>query len=195
MNHATTIRSAARALAARHALAALAIIVLVAGLAGPAAADEPTRWLNVHVTEPGTETNVEVHLPLSLVVSVIDSINVEGFEAGKIDLELDDADIDWPAVLAAVAEAPDGEFVRAKTQDADVSIVKRQAMIYVDVTEHEGDNAVVKVTLPVALLQSLNIDNQNKVDVKALLGSIDQLPDGELVRVTSDDANVRIWVE
>jgi len=195
MSHTTTIRSAVRAVALRQIPAALAVIVLVAGLAGPAAAEEPTRWLNVNVTEPGTETNVEVHLPLSLVISVLDGINVEGFEAGKIDLELEDADIDWPVVIAAVAEAPDGEFVRAKTQDADVSIVKREDMIYVDVTEHEGDEAVVKVTLPVTLLSSLNIDNENKVDVKALLASIDTLPDGELVRVSSNDANVRIWVE
>lgn len=179
----------------RRLLSTAAILALVISLGSTALADETTRWINVHVTEPGTEINVEVRLPLSLVISVIDGINVESFHGGMVDLELDDAEIDWPAIIKAVAEAPDGEFVRAKTEDADVMVVKRDGMMTVDVNEHGGDNTVVKVSLPVSLLSALNIDSENRVDVKALLAGFDRLPDGELVRVTSNEANVRIWIE
>ena len=71
-------------------------------LAGPALATDTTRWLNVHVTETHAGTNVEVHLPLSLVLSVLRSVDVEHFHSGKVDLEIHDADIDWPQLLSAI---------------------------------------------------------------------------------------------
>ena len=35
----------------------------------------------------------------------------------------------------------------------------------------------------------------NTLDVAALLQSLDKLPNGELVKVTSNEANVRVWIE
>ena len=36
---------------------------------------------------------------------------------------------------------------------------------------------------------------ENTLDVAALLQSFDKLPNGELVKVTSNEANVRVWIE
>ncbi len=172
--------------------AALAAILM---LALPMAAADETRWLNVHVTEAEEGANVEVHLPLQLVLAVINSVDVDNFHAGKVDLEISDADIDWPQLLAAVKEAPDGEFVKVDTEDAQVRVSKTGGTLYVHVVENGEDNAVVNVSLPMAIIDGLDIDENNQIDVAALLSTFDQLPDGDLVTVTSDEATVRVWVE
>ena len=170
------------------ALATMLIMVL------PMAAADETRWLNVHVTEAEEGANVEVHLPLQLVLAVINSVDVDNFHAGKVDLEISDADIDWPQVLAAVKEAPDGEFVKVDAKDARVRVSKSAGTLYVHVEENE-ENAIVDVTLPMAVIDGLAIDENNQIDIAALLSTFDQLPDGDLVTVTSDEATVRVWVE
>lgn len=171
-------------------LVALALLVTL-----PLTASDDTRWLNVHVTEMEDGTDVKVHLPLSLILAVINSVDVENFHGGKVDLEVSDVDVDWPQLLAAVKQAPDGEFVKVTGDDANVQVSKRDGTLYVNVIETEEANATVNVTLPMAMIDSLHIDENNQIDVAALLQSFDQLPSGDLVTVQSDDANVRVWVE
>ena len=175
------------------------IILLAVALmvAGTALATDSTRWLNVHVTEQHAGTNVEVHLPLSLVLSVLKSVDVDHFHAGKVDLEIDDADIDWPQLLAAIKDAPDGDFVKVDADDANVLVSKRGGTLTINVTEigEEGENAVVKVTLPDTIIDALSIDEENRIDLAVLLQSFEQLPDGDLVTVDADDATVRVWIE
>ncbi len=177
----------------RKSLVLLSMVLLVAGFGF--AGDIDTKWLNVHVTEADDDTNVEVHLPLNLVLALIDAVDAENFHDGVVDLELDDVEIDWPQVLAAVKEAPAGQYVTVDSNEAKVKVTKENNMILVHATEIEGDNAEVDVRLPLALVDAININEENQLDLKALLESLEQLPDGELVRVTSDEANVRVWIE
>jgi hypothetical protein len=164
-------------------------------LAGPAFAADSTRWLNVHVTEAEEGTNVQVHLPISLVLSVIGAVDVEKFHGGKVDLDIHDADIDWPQIFQAIKDAPDGEFVKVDATDADVLVSKTQGTITIDVNQHEEEQAVVKVTMPATIIDALSLDENNRIDVAALLRSFDTLPSGDLVTVDSPDANVRVWIE
>ena len=169
-----------------------AIIVLVAGFA---LAAEETRWMNVHVTEHIEGTNVEVHLPLNLVLSVLKSVDVENFHRGHVDLDIDDVDIDWPEILAAVKDAPDGQFVTVDSPDAKVNVRKQGGTLLIDVAEIDGDKAKVKVTVPMEFMDALSINEESQIDVAALLAGFDKLPNGELVTVESDEANVRVWIE
>lgn len=169
----------------------LAIVVLVL-TAGMAAAEEPQRWLNVDVAEAG-DTSVKVRLPLGMVLALLDAVNTKEMARGRVDLHLEDADVDWPAVLRAVRSAPDGEFVQIESKDADVRVGKRAGTLHITVREDTGDERV-EVTLPEVLIDALVIED-NRLDLKALLTQLDRLPGGELVRVTSADTNVRIWVE
>ena len=174
------------------------IILAVALLAAtPSLATDTTRWLNVNVTEPHGGTNVEVHLPLSLVLAVLQSVDVEHFHSGKVDLEIHDADIDWPQLLSAIKEAPDGDFVKVDADDANVRVSKNGGTLTIDVTEtgEEGDHAMVKVTVPDTIIDALSIDEENRIDLAVLLQSFDSLPDGDLVTVDADDAKVRVWIE
>jgi hypothetical protein len=172
--------------------ATLCALLLVA--AGTAIGAE-TLWLNVHVTEHTDGTNVEVHLPLDLVLTVIRNVDVENFHAGMVDLEIDDVDVNWSEIMKGLRDAPDGEFVKVDAPDANVLIRKEAGTIRIDVTETSEDNAKVKVTVPSTMIDALIVDEENRIDVAALLQSFEQLPDGDLVTVEAEDANVRVWIE
>jgi hypothetical protein len=176
----------------RNALGMLAAAVLL--LAGTAAADGETRWVNVNVDEASSGTKVEVRLPLDLVLTVLDGVKVDHFDAGKVKLDVD-ADVDLPKILAAVAAAPDGKFVKVEDPEANVEVTKQAGMLLVKVVSKQAEHEVVDVKLPVQLLNAFTVDEQNRIDVKALLASLAALPHGDLVTVTSTDANVRIWIE
>jgi len=175
----------------------LALIALVVLLAAPAAsAGEQTRWVNVHVTENSSNTNVEVHLPLNLVLTVLRNVDVENFHGGRVDLDLDeDFDINFPEIMAAIKEAPDGKFVTVTSDEADVNVHKQGGTLYVTVNQKDDEMAKVEVTVPLELMDALSFGEENTLDVAALLESLDRLPDGDLVTVTSNEANVRVWIE
>ena len=172
------------------------LVAVVALLVAPAVnAEETTRWVNVHVTENSSNTNVEVHLPLNLVLTVLRNVDVENFHGGHVDLELDDVDIDFPEIFKAMKDAPDGKFVTVTSDEADVNVRKEAGTLYVTVNQKEDEMAQVEVTMPMSMMDALSFGEENTLDVAALLESFDQLPDGELVKVTSKEANVRVWIE
>lgn len=175
----------------------LVLVALAALLAAPtASAGDETRWINVHVTENSTNTNVEVHLPLNLVLTVLRNVDVENFHGGQVDLDLDeDMDINFPEIIAAVKDAPDGKFVTVTSDEADVNVHKQGGTLYVTVNQKDDEMAKVEVTVPLELMDALSFGEENTLDVAALLQSMDQLPNGELVKVTSNEANVRVWIE
>jgi hypothetical protein len=176
----------------RYSTVLFAAILMVAL---PLSATDDTRWLNVHVIESEGGANVKVHLPLPLILAVLNSVDVENFHGGKVDLEISDAEIDWPQLLAAVREAPDGEFVTVDSDEANVRVSKSGGTLYVNVVENEEHNATVNVQVPMTMIDALHIDENNQIDVAAFLSSFDQLPKGDLVTVDADDAKVRVWVE
>jgi hypothetical protein len=175
----------------------LALVALAALLAAPAAfAGDETRWINVHVTENSSNTNVEVHLPLNLVLTVLRNVDVENFHGGQVDLDLDeDMDINFPEIIAAIKDAPDGKFVTVTSDEADVNVHKQGGTLFVTVNQKDDEMAKVEVKVPLELMDALSFGEENTLDVAALLHSLDRLPDGDLVTVTSNEANVRVWVE
>jgi hypothetical protein len=175
----------------------LTLVALVALLAAPTAfAGDETRWINVHVTENSTNTNVEVHLPLNLVLTVLRNVDVENFHGGHVDLNLDeDMDINFPEIMRAIKDAPDGKFVTVTSDEADVNVHKQGGTLFITVNQKDDEMAKVEVTVPLELMDALSFGEENTLDVAALLESLDELPNGELVKVTSNEANVRVWIE
>lgn len=153
------------------------------------------RWVNVHVTEPSSNTEVNVHLPLNLVLSVVGAVDVDSFAGGKIQLHTEDVDIDWPEVLASIKDAADGEYVVVHSDDADVNVSKKNNTLLITVNQKTEEKAKVEVVLPAQIMDAIHVDDDDQIDVAALLKAFSDLPGGDLVRVTSDDANVRVWVE
>jgi len=177
----------------RSRITAIAAVAILA--TGFAFASEDTRWVNVKVTEHSEGTNVEVHLPLNLVLSVLKSVDVENFHRGHVDLDIDDVDIDWVEMLAAVKDAPDGQFVTVESSDANVSVRKEGGTFFIDVDEIDGEQAKVKVQLPVEFMDAIYINEESQIDIAAMLESFDKFPNGDIVTVESSDADVRVWIE
>lgn len=173
------------------------IAVLALGLAGGVAmAEEPTKWLNINVVEHGDGgATVDVRVPMSLVLAVIEAVDVEGFSDGHVDLDLDDADIDWPVLVKAIQDAPDAEYVRVKSDTENVVIRKQQGMVLIHVTEGADAGEEVEVTVPVELLEAVSTDEEHRLDMRSVLARLDQGSLGDIVRVKSSDADVRVWIE
>jgi hypothetical protein len=176
---------------------ALALVMVAALAVAPSVlAGDDGRWVNVHVTENSSNTNVEVHLPLNLVLTVLRNVDVENFHGGHVDLDFDDEmNINWTEIMAAVKDAPDGKFVTVTSDEADVNVRKEAGKLYVDVNQKDDEMAKVEVTMPMTMVDAFLVGENNTLDVAALLQSFDDLPDGELVKVTSNEANVRVWIE
>jgi len=176
----------------RKTIIATTLVVLVAS-AVPAA--EPARWLNVQVKAAEDNANVDVRVPLSLVLTVLDAVKTDEIDAGKISLHTNDADIDWPKLLQAIKDAPDAKFVTVKSDDANVEVEKRAGTILINVVAKDKDNAHVQVQVPAALLDAVLIDDNDRLDLKSLLAGLDSTVVGDLVKVTAPEANVRVWIE
>ncbi len=169
--------------------AGVALITAAAALGG-----EATRWLNVHVVDGHDDTTVELRLPMSLVLTVLKAVDTDEFRNGRVDIELDDCDVDWMAIMNEVRAAPDGDYVKVDDRDAHVTVVKRAGVVTIDVNDKRGDEHV-RVTIPARVLDAFRLDEDNRLDVAELVARLDASVTGDLVRVTGDDTNVRVWVE
>ncbi|MGE5235198.1 MAG: hypothetical protein ACM3O7_02470 [Acidobacteriota bacterium] len=173
-------------------------IVLAAAatvLAATAFSTEPTRWLNVHVMEKGDKTEVRLHVPFSLVLAVVDSVRTADFRDGQVDLKIEGCSVDWPTVLRELRGSPEGDYLTVKSPDADVVVTKKGGVVAVDVTQRGAERAVVKMRLPVELLDAITVDDHSRLDLKGLLSRLDRVTTGDVLSVVSDDADVRVWVE
>jgi len=173
---------------------ALFITIIALSLATLVSANTD-RWLNVHVTETGSNANIKVHLPLNLVLGVLGGIDVDGFEGGKINIHTDDVDVDWVAVLTSLQGSPEGEYITVDSDEADVVVTRTTAGFQVSVDQKTDEQARVRVNIPESLIDAFQVDENNDLDVKAMLEAFDKLPTGDLITVDSVEANVRVWIE
>jgi len=178
-------------------LTALFIFSLLAcpTLLSAAGSPDAQPWLNVSVQSAEDHADISVHLPLGLILTVMEHIKVDGFDAGKIEIDTGDADIDWPALLAAVKEGTPGKYVTVNSDEADVNISKTAKHLLINVNQKEDEKARIAVKLPLELLDSVIVGENNEIDLAALLRGLKKLPAGDLVTVNSEKAKVRVWVE
>jgi len=175
----------------RKALAIAAAAILTAGAAWTA---EPVRWFNVHVSDRSDATEVKLHLPFSMVLTLVDAVQTEQLRHGKVSLHIDDVDVDWVAIVEELKVAPEGEFVTVEAPDGRVRFNKRAGLVSIDVEEGGEHGEKVLITLQEPLLAAFSVDVENRLDLRALLAGLEKV-NGELLTVHGDDADVRVWVE
>jgi hypothetical protein len=168
---------------------------LVVALGVTVAGAEQGRWVNVHVAQHRDDTRVELHLPVNLVLTVLDSVKAEGLRHGKVHLGVRSSEVDWVAILRGVREAPEGDYVRVSERDAEVLVRKRAGVVTVEVNERGDRGERVLVTLPEPLLDAFVVDEDDRLDLRAFLAALGRSPAGDVLQIESADANVRIWVE
>jgi hypothetical protein len=173
-------------------LPALAMLCMgTVALAAPA-----ERYLHVRVDDTGSGEKVRVNIPLSLAEKVIPAINQGPLHEGKVSIhDMNTNGVDIKALLNAVKDAPDGEFVTVQERDEDVRVAKVNGKMVVHVIDHDGGKENVEVTIPWEVAQALASTNGRDIDVLAAIRALEQAGDTTLVTVTDHEQTVRVWID
>ena len=172
----------------------LAFVLLLAATVVWAAS--PDRYLHVRVSNPTTHELVRVNLPLSLAEKVIPAINHGEVHDGKIRIGNFTADhVNVKVILDVLKTAPEGEFVTVQESGNDVRVAKEHSQLVVHVID-KGSKENVDVTVPWDVAQAL-ISNtgENELDIEAAIKALAAAGDVTLVTVTSQEENVRVWID
>jgi hypothetical protein len=197
-------------------LAAAAALLLTpfAATAQTAATDSSSndRWLHVRVisTDHKGET-VRVNVPLDLAEKVLPAINKDRIHNGKITIDRSEMQgVDCRALLAAIKDTKDGEFVTVQAHDSDVRVAKQGGYMLVHVTEKrwsEGkdgkemkdakstEKSRVEVKVPMKVVEALFSAGKDELDVLAALRALSTHGDMELVSVKDEENTVRVWLD
>jgi ribonuclease HI len=139
---------------------------------------------------------VRVNLPLALAEQVIPAINHGELHDGKIRCGSFTADsVNVRAILDALKNAPEGEFVTVQENDEDVRVAKERGQLVVHVID-KNDKQNVDVTVPWEVAQALISDTKgDQLNIEAAVKALEGLSDTTLVRVSGKDDNVRVWID
>ena len=157
--------------------------------------EEKVKWINININEPSEETNVQVHLPLSLINAAVKSVNTEDMHLGKVKLPVEKSEVDFVQVLQEIKKAPDADYVKIDDKNAYVVVTKKKGIIYINVTEKQDKKAKVEVRVPASILDALKVDENNELDIANIFSELANFDGGDSVTVVSDDTNIRIWIE
>jgi hypothetical protein len=174
-------------------LAAFAALVVSATLVF---AVTTTRYLHVRVSNPTTKELVRVNVPLMLAEKIIPAINHGQLRDGKIQCgDFTANGVNIRAILDALKTAPEGEFVTVQEIGNDVHVAKEHGQMVVHVMDKK-DGQNVDVTVPWEVAQALISDTRaDQLNVEAAIKALESVGDTTLVRVTSKDENVRVWID
>ncbi|HNU01831.1 MAG TPA: hypothetical protein PKM55_14180 [Acidobacteriota bacterium] len=179
----------------KRTLVVMAAVMLMA-LFGLAANKE--RWVNVHVVEADDDTQVDIRVPLSLLIVAVDCVKSDQLQNGKLKLEFDDTQVDFKKLWAELRKHDNTDFVKVSSKEENVLVSRKGDLFIVQVfkkDEPEQGAPHVLVKLPVALMDSLMTTEGNEIDLKAFLTQLGNTTTGDLITVQEKDASVRIWID
>jgi hypothetical protein len=172
----------------------------------PKSTDSPSRdrWLHVRVDDPDSKGEiVRVNIPLELAEKVLPTINKDQFHNGRVKIDHFDCNgVDFHALLAAVRDSKDGEFVTVQDKDQDVRVAKQNNYFLVHVIDKEGSKdskdhkrSNVEVKIPMKVVDALFSAGKDEVDLVAGLHALALQGDTELVSVKDHEQTVRVWLD
>ena len=172
------------------------VCALLVGIAvTTAVAQEAQSWLHVQIEGGGDdEGNVAVNLPLQAVGAVMamapdNIISSDGrlVVAEEHGLSVSDIRQAWQGIK----DAGDAEFVTLREEERTVRVARAGDQIEVRV---EGDDETVRVDLPLALVDALLSGEGETLNVAAAIDQLSTLR-GDIVRVTEEERQIRVWVD
>lgn len=175
--------------------------VLLAGVAGLLTATLLVDWVVVDVRVPeGLDADLQApfHLkvPFPLLVADIATglIPDDALQEARIPPE---ATAQKELVLAFVRElleTPDGDFVKVRTDDANVDVVKEGDNLMISV---DADDAVVRCKVPIdGVLKALEDWDWETVDPQMIFDVLHAADNGNLVTVETEDGvqvAIKMW--
>ena len=169
-------------------------LALVLGAAGMASASN--LWLHVRVDE-SDGAKVKVNVPISMVEKAIAMVPDEHFRDGKLHFDewgdhMDTAQL--RELWQEIKDSPDMTFVTVEEDDEFVRVWKEAGYLKVNVAEHDK-NEKVDVQVPLAVVDALLSGEGDELNIEAAIRALVDEGEGELVTVTGDDEQVRVWVD
>lgn len=175
----------------------LVILLLTAALVSAQMAD---RWLHVRVEKTGEKPeSVRVNIPLRVAEKLLLAIHMDVLRGGKLEARhFHKYDIDLRAILEAVREMEDGEFVTVESGDKTVRVAKEQGYLIAKVREKDKEGKEtqkVDVKLPLTVVEALLSGEESELDVLAAVRALNEHGDEVLVTVVEKNETVRVWVD
>jgi hypothetical protein len=156
------------------------------------------RWLHVRVISTNSKgETVRVNVPLELAEKVLPAIDHDRLHNGKVRIGCMDCDgVDIRTIFEAVRSSKDGEFVTVQSNDADVSVMKKEGMLFVHVHDkNKPKHSQVEVKVPMKVVEALLSGSKDELDIVAGLHALASQGDVELVSVKDDDNTIRVWLD
>jgi hypothetical protein len=161
------------------------------------------RWLHVRVDNPDSKDEiVRVNIPLELAEKILPTIDKDQFHQGHVKIDHFDCNgVDFPALMSAVRDAKDGEFVTVQSKEQEVRVAKQNNYFLVHVVDKEGSknkdakHSTVEVKIPMKVVDALFSGKKDEVDLVAGLHALALQGDTELVSVKDHDQTVRVWLD
>jgi hypothetical protein len=184
--------------------AVVAAMFLVTGISHARAANTPERYLHVRVDGGADGEKVNVNVPLALAEQVLPAINHGQMHAGKVKVDLgkmNTGDVDVKAILQAVRNSPDNEFVTVQQADQDVRVAKSGDNIVVHVRSKgdagkEKESEKVDVTVPLSIVEAVLKNNADgEFDLNAVLHALENTGDNFVINVKDAEQTVHVWVD
>ena len=150
------------------------------------------RWLHIRVQEDGgSGQNVSLDLPFDTIESFLPALAQDQLE-GRATFGGDTDEAQVRAILAALRDSPDGQFVKVQGVGESARVAKEHGYLVVHV---EDDGERVNVRVPMAFVEALLGDETEGLDIAAGLRKLGELGDEALVTVDGDQDQVRIWID
>jgi hypothetical protein len=156
------------------------------------------RWLHVRVISSNSKgETVRVNVPLELAEKVLPAIDHDRLRNGKVRIGCMDCDgVDIRTIFEAVRSSKDGEFVTVQSNDADISVMKKEGMLFVHVHDkNKPKHSQVEVKVPMKVVEALLSGSKDELDIVAGLHALAGQGDVELVSVKDDDNTIRVWLD
>ena len=156
------------------------------------------RWLHVRVISTNSKgESVRVNVPLELAEKVLPAIDHDRLHNGKVRIGCMDCDgVDVRTLFEAVRTTKDGEYVTVQSNDADISVTKKDGQLLVHVHDkNKPKHSQVEVKVPMKVVEALLSGSKDELDIVAGLHALASQGDVELVSVKDDDNTIRVWLD
>ncbi len=162
--------------------------------ASPAFAED--LWLHVAVDEGPEGARVRVNLPLSMAETAIGMIPEDEMRNGRIRIDESDLTIaELRKLWNELESSPDATFVEVEEADERVQVSKSAGYLLVTVHGTGEEAQEVEARIPAAVVDALLSGEGEELDLIAAVRALAAHGAGELVTVTDDATQVRVWID
>ena len=164
-----------------------ALIILALALSAPAVlASSPIIRIEVKEYSNSEPTDVKLSIPASMLEAFRPA-----FEEAIADIDIDGQELDLRGIWQEVRAAGPNEYVTINDGRESLSVSTTETDLVIQVFEDGEVDANIRIPLEIGDL----LLGGDTVDMDGLMDLLDSMRGLDLIRVDSNDADIRIWVE